>query len=437
MSKFQIIVVSVSVAVGVIAVLMFAGIIPGFRGGGTSGIKTEITIWGIFSEKKLTPLFSDFNNENLLFSINYVGKAPDIYENELIDALASGKGPDVWIFTQDMILRHKNKVFAVPFEYFKERSFRDSFIDSAELFLDTQNKNIIGFPLAVDPIVLYWNRDLFSSAGIAMPPRYWDEFLTDAQALTKIDGAGNITQSGAAMGEFRNVKNAKEILSMLILQTGNPIVNISGAEVVWEEKGQSALSPVESSVRFFNEFSNPSKSSYSWNRALFDSETMFASGSLAMYFGYASEFEKIKEKNPHLNFDIAEVPQIRDGKIMATFGKIYSLAVSKNSKNTDRAYAAAIELINDEFSEQFASMFNLGSSRRDILAKGVDNPILSIVYKSAIMSRTWLDPNPLSTYEIFKNMVESTATGKVRVSDAAKSAETQIEDIIKYLEFQN
>ena len=43
-------------------------------------------------------------------------------------------------------------------------------------------------------------------------------------------------------------------------------------------------------------------------------DTMFAKGALAMYFGYAGEWAGIKARNPHLNFDIAEVPQIKATK---------------------------------------------------------------------------------------------------------------------------
>ncbi len=286
-------------------------------------------------------------------------------------------------------------------------------------------------PIAVDPIVLYWNRDLFSSTGIAKPPQYWDEFLTDVQILVKKDEAGNIVQAGAAFGEFTNVKNSKDILSMLILQTGNSIVNKDTLEVVLGEKGDNALDPTESSIRFFNEFSNPGKSSYSWNRALPDSETMFVSGSLAMYFGYGSELDDIKQKNPHLNFDIAVVPQIRDGKVMATFGKIYSLVISKNSSQIQTAFPTITALSAKDFSKSFSEVMGLGSASRDVLAAVANDPILSIIYKSSVMSRAWLEPNPETVYEIFKNMVESTATGRVKISEAVSQAKRRLEQLIK------
>ncbi len=439
MSKFQIIIIAVCVIAVLVAVLIFAGILPGFKKGGGGGKVTEISIWGTFPVRKIQTLISDFNETNKdFFKIKYSEKNPSNYENEIINSLASGSGPDIWILAQDLILKNKDKVLPIPFTSYKERDYQDNFIEPAVLFTDSNPPvgGIFGFPLAVDPIVLYWNRDLFASGGISRPPQYWDEFLIDVQNLVKRDEAGNITQAGAALGEFQNIKNAKEILSMLILQTGNPIVKSDTLNVVLGEKGENLLDPTESTVRFFNEFSNSKKTSYSWNKALPDSDKMFIAGSLAMYFGYASELENIKAKNPHLNFDIAEVPQIRPAqgeasKIRATFGRIYSLVISKKSSQTQTVFSALLKLTDKDFNKDFSKTTGLGSARRDVLAEGTDDSILSIVYKSTIMSRAWLEPDSQQVSEIFKNMVESTATGKLKISEAVSIAKNKLEELIK------
>ena len=432
MSNFRIIIIGIFAGAALIAVLIFAGILPGFKGNGGPMGGSKITLWATFDHNKMGKLISDTNNANKnLFSIKYTQKKQDSYENNLIDALASGTGPDIWIISQDTALRSKNKVFAIPFKSFSERNFNDSFIDSSGVFLDKNNQVIIGMPIAVDPIVLYWNKDLFSSAGIAGPPKYWNEFLVYAEKLTKQDTAGNIIQSGAALGEFRNIKNAKGILSMLILQGGSKIVNPVSLKIDSIEKKRNILSPFENAVIFFNEFSNSAKSSYSWNRALPSSDDMFTNGSLAMYFGYASEFESIKKRNPHLNFDVAVVPQIKDDSFKSTFGKVYSVVISKFSPHMQAAFSAVFKLTGKNFSKQFAEKFYMAPARRGLLEKGSDNPIFSIFYKSAVMAKTWLEPDSQKVYEIFQNMVESTATGKAKVSDSTKGAEKQIGQLLK------
>jgi ABC-type glycerol-3-phosphate transport system substrate-binding protein len=40
-------------------------------------------------------------------------------------------------------------------------------------------------PLFVDPIVLYYNKDILSNEGIVNPPRTWDELFLLNSVLTK------------------------------------------------------------------------------------------------------------------------------------------------------------------------------------------------------------------------------------------------------------
>lgn len=436
MSKFQIIVISIFTVIGILAVLIFSGIIPGFQGGGSDEQEAaKLVFWGSFPEQNLRVAVSDFNDEYDPLEITYFQKSEENYESELLEALASGAGPDIWIISQNLLLKHKNKIFPLPFSSFSEREFRDSFADGFGIFLDGKNQNIIAVPFAADPLVLYWNRDIFSSEGVAKPPQYWDEFLITVQNLAKLDQSGNIIQAGAGIGEFKNVRNAKEIISTLILQTGNPIVieNDKGRlESVLNQKQNQALNPAENAIRFFNEFSNPNKSSYTWNKALTGDQTMFANGSLAMYFGYASEYEQIKKKNPHLNFDVAEIPQIRDGQIKTTYAKVYALAVSKNSQQANQAFSAINYLSGGKYNQLFAESLGLGPARRDLLSAQAKTPILSVVYKSSVMFKTWLDPDNKSTYQIFKDMVESTATGRMRIYDAVSSAQAKLRDLLSF-----
>ncbi|HEY4510623.1 MAG TPA: extracellular solute-binding protein, partial [Candidatus Paceibacterota bacterium] len=289
MSLTQIITTAVFVIAIVFAVLVISGIIP-LLGPGLGQKPAQIELWGTFPSRDMELVLNEIKSEAIkFFEINYVEKNPETFESELLNALASGKGPDAWFITQDAILKSKNRLHAIPFASLSERSFNDTFIDGANLFLEKTKERgetgTIAVPVLVDPIVLYVNKDLLSSSGIAKAPEYWDQFLTDIPKLTRKDERGNVTVSGAALGEFENVTNAKEIISMFILERGNPIVDPNTYEVTIRERGESLLDPGENSLGFFNEFSNPNKVSYSWNRSLPESQKAFSAGSLAFYFG--------------------------------------------------------------------------------------------------------------------------------------------------------
>jgi len=431
MTRFQIIVTSILIAMAVIAILMFVGVIPGFNiTGGENEVKA--VLWGTFSDEKIRPFISKFNEENLgSFSITYAEKNPETYKEELVNAMASGNPPDLWFITQDMILEFKDKIYSIPFQSFSERTFKDTFIDSSYLFIDKNESLITALPCLVDPLVLYWNRDLFSSAGIARSPQSWDEFLSAVPKLTKFDQAGNIVQSGAALGIFDNVKNAKEILSMMVLQTGNSIVDPETFKVIWKDQGDAPLSPIESSLRFFTEFSDPKKVSYSWNRSINNSTDYFSFGSLAMYFGFAGEMDDIKEKNPHIDFDITEVPQIKGGNIKTTFGKVYGLAISNGSPNKTIIFPLISALISKNYNKILAETLFLAPARRDVLFEGSNDSIMGLFYKAAITARSWLEPNPQLVYNIFEKMVKSVETGKLKISDAVINATKELGALYK------
>lgn len=429
MSKTQIIVIAVCVVGAIVGVLVFAGIFPGSKQT-SGGVGAVITIWGTFPQDKVSSAISDLNTASKdLFQITYVEKKADTYDNDIVEALAAGRGPDAWFVSQEGILKSKDKILSIPFASYPERDFRTAFIDSAELFIDAQNQSIIGAPVLVDPLVMYWNKDLFSSAGIARAPSDWDEFTADSKILTKKDAGGNIILSGSALGEVRNIRNAKEILSMLFLQAGNKIVDASGEKLETTIGDNSGA--VENALKFFNEFSNPAKTNYSWNKALSDSRAVFLNGSLAMYFGYASEYEALKTANPHLNFDIAEVPQIKDGKLKAVFGKTYGLVISKSSTKSATAFSGIFALAGADASAKLSQALGIGSAERTVLAGGSADPILSVIYKSSVMARAWLDPDPQATYDIFKDMVELTGAGRANFYEVMRNAENKMEALIK------
>jgi ABC-type glycerol-3-phosphate transport system substrate-binding protein len=61
-------------------------------------------------------------------------------------------------------------------------------------------------------------------------------------------------------------------------------------------------------LNFYSSFALPDANV--WDETLAPSIEAFASGSLAMYFGYSWDFFKIKSLNPNLSFDIYSVPNL-------------------------------------------------------------------------------------------------------------------------------
>ncbi|MBU1091852.1 extracellular solute-binding protein [Patescibacteria group bacterium] len=430
LSSFQVVFTGIIMGLVVLALLVFAGIIPGFSSiRGTNPV--SLTMWGFLPEENFTEtigLVNGYNEET--FKLSYVEKSKETYKEGLLDALASGAGPDIFMLTPDMVLEYRQKAYLIPFDIFSERSFKDAFIDVADIFLwkvEDMDSGIVAVPFLIDPVVMYWNKDIFNSIGLARAPKFWDEFQSYSISLTEKNVSGNITRSGAAMGEYSNIRNAKDIFSMLVLQSGNKMIDPSNLDVVFGEKGDLVVEPVNSALSFFTSFSNPSKVSYSWNRALPDSRDFFSGGKLAVYFGYASEYKDIVKQNPHLNFDIAVVPQTRDSSIQATFGNVYAWATSKNSLYIGPAISAAFSFMGDDIMEGLNQGVFLPPVKRNLIDKGTKEPLLSVFYKSAVQARSWLEPDSESVSSIFKDMIESVVYGRKNISQAVSDAKRLLE----------
>lgn len=430
MTRFQLIFTGALVFLGVAGVMTFALVKK-------EGDKSApmVVMWGTLDSSLVSNFVEAVSaRDRERANVSYVKKSKETFEDELIAALARGSGPDMILLPQDLILKQLDKFFVTPFEDYSERTFKDSFIQQGELFLTKEG--IVGFPFAVDPMVMYWNRDMLTSVDVANPPVSWTEFFGLVPKLTKKDERGNITQSLVAFGEMRNVTHAKDIVSLLALQAGTPIVDRDdfGNPVSVLDKAASGLKPAEVAVSFFTEFSNPVKDSYSWNRALVDDRSAFLSSKLALYFGYASELVSLRNLNPNLNFDVALVPQtanaISGNSRKMTFGNIYAIALLKSSRNLGAAYTAALALTDSTSQAEWVQTSGFPPVRRDLLVKLPGDAYKAVFYRSALISNAWLDPNREATNNIFMNLVESVTSGKQRVSQSVNTASIEIDKAI-------
>ena len=425
MSKFQIILLSIFGVFIVVAVMLFA-----FSRGGGGANDVTVVVWGDMSSFDFNAFQSATNiGRSASPRIEYVEKSGNTLETEFVEALASGAGPDLVLLPLDKFYKQRNKLLPIPYKSISERDFKTTFIEEAELFLDTTG--IYALPLTVDPLVLYYNRDHLSTNNIAKPIAFWDEMYAHALNLTKRDPAGNIVKSAMALGESRNIKNYKEILSLLMLQAGTPVTGISQGKFssFLKYNPDLPLVPSEAALDFFTQFSNPSKPYYSWNRSLVESQTRFAAGDSTYYLGFASELKALRNKNPTLNFSIAPVPKSRISDRDFTYGNIRALAIARSTKNPSASLEAALMLVSQDAQSALSEILNLPPVRRDLLSVNQPSENASVFYQSALQARGWVDPDDNSTDVIFREMIESVTSGRARTTEAINKANRELNSL--------
>lgn len=428
MSKFQIILTGVFVLFIAVGVGLFAT----YKAGEQTKALPQITIWGTLPSSLIATMLSDLNltRETPLY-VNYVEKTAGNFDRDFIEALARRQGPDAILLPQELLTRHRDKLVAIPNTIITERDFKNTYIPQAELYI-TQEKEILALPFTIDPLVMYWNRDLFTNAGIAKPPVFWDEFDTLVTKITRKDVQSNVQRSAISMGEFSNINNAREILGALLLQAGNPVTlrgnaNSGGNLVSTIGDGQyNGSESSASAINFFTEFANPREKNYSWHRGLPLSKSWFLSGSLATYFGFSSELFDLRAKNPNIDFDVAPLPQPRSAKNRVTYGTMYGFSIVNSTPDPTATYTILQLLTSSQSLDILSKTSLLPPVRRDMIATGSKDPYQSIFYDSALISRGWLDMNAGRTSDIFQRMVESITSGRSDVYRAIQAAHDEL-----------
>lgn len=405
------------------AVLIFAGVLPGFK---TKPVGSEATVvlWGTVNSLKMVNLIEEINhNSSSKFKINYIQKDLTTINEDLLEALASGAGPDLVLLPHELIFQNRNKLIPLPFSGFSERQFQDYFIDSGKIFKTT--KGWLALPVAIDPFVLYFNKELYTNANLLTPPSSWEEMVAIQPKLTLLDNAKLIRQSAVSFGTSNNVSHFKEIISLLVMQVGIIPINIDAKDdyfVGLGVSGNNGLLKTNMALDFYNQFSDQNLSTYTWNRSLPKDTDFFLSGNLANYFGLASELGSLKERNPHLNFDVASVPRLNKGENL-TVGRVYGIAAVKNSSKISAAFLASLELaLVDHESSELADSLNLAPVLRSSLSNLPADPMLQVFYREAQVCRVWADPSEVKTTIVFKELIDNVSSGKLSTDRALSEA---------------
>ncbi|MDB5204599.1 MAG: protein of unknown function with transrane region [Candidatus Taylorbacteria bacterium] len=427
----QIIILGIFILFLVTGVIVFAKFSTSSN---TNADATQVVIWGTVPEGAIANVLDVVSGQKMAsINIAYKEIPANNFEQTLIESLADGYGPDAVLLPNTLLLKNQRKFTVISTDALSARTFQDTFVEGAEPLMTS--KGTYGVPLLVDPLVMYWNRNILTSKNVARPPQTWEEVLSLTNLLTERRDDRSILKSTVAMGDYSNVAYSKDILLALTMQAGGVFVgrdsNDRAVNLLNADSAIDSLSPFSASLTFFTQFSDPLKSVYSWNRSLPDSEKSFINGDLAFYFGHASDAGDIRAKNPNLNFDIAPLPQPKDSAVKVTSGTMYSFSILATSKNQQAAFNNISVLTSAPIASLISSATGLPPARRDLLSASPGTSFGDVFWESALWTKTWLDPDPIQTSIAFAQGVDDIVTGKSKPADSAKLISQQVDELLK------
>lgn len=423
--------------------------------------------WGTYEhEAAFNELVAKYQETRPYVTINYTQFQSDVYEKKLLNALAEDRGPDLFSVPHVKFRTYQSKIVPLEKSYdvsvvtkdgqLVSESQRSLSLRNAQVeMLDEVYEHVVrphqefdelgqalpakdkiyGLPIRMDSLVMYYNKDIFDKAGITELPRTWFNFVETVKSLTTKTESNRILQSGAAIGTANNVNYFFDIVSLLMMQSGAQIIDKDDVIRFAQRPAGSDFdeAPAINAVQFYVDFASTFKEAYTWNEKLPNSRRAFMQGRTAMYFGYADDYDVIKQTAPKLNFGISHMPQIQGNRIINSL-KYNVEVVSNKSEYPEQSWDFLQFMTRVENLKGYLETVKKPTPLRALIVEQQNNEDLKVFADQLLTSTSWYDGDKYDiAVDHFDLLIEDVHEGKYEYIQEAlsKAAERVAEDYFK------
>ncbi len=169
---------------------------------GSAAHAVEIEYWQYFFDARVAAmetLIENFQSANPDITVKMTHFPYADYRTKVAAAIPAGEGPDVvqlfygWL--NDYVAA--DLIQPLPSDVFPASRIDEEFFPMVQAM--KEDDLYWALPTAVRSLALFYNERLLEEAGVE-PPTTLDEMIAAAKAMTKRDGAGNLTQVGMTAG---------------------------------------------------------------------------------------------------------------------------------------------------------------------------------------------------------------------------------------------
>lgn len=427
---------------------MTQGVVPGLRKTGPVTPKgpppISLTIWNVFEDEDVySELIFEYKKLNPNVTVDYVKVDYLEYRVKLLNAFASGTAPDIFAMHNTWLPLEKDRIsparqtlpIVSQFDQVFPRIVREDFTRVNE----NGERNIYALPLSIETLGLFYNKDYFETANIASAPKTWEELIDYAKLFTQLDDAGKIKISGIALGTAGNINRAADIISLLMLQAGAHMNNELLSEATFDdqvwigEEGpqQKRFSPGKEALQFYLAFSDPASNAYSWNADMPYSIDAFVQGKTTMMINYPHHISTIMSKAPHLNVEVAPMPQLQDRKENTNYASYWGFAVSKSSQNKDAAWDFVNFLVQPENEKKYLEKAKAPTSRLDLILWQQQDPMLKHFANQIVEAKSWYQGDSTAVETILEDMISGASAKAKTIEEALEDAAARVTVVIQ------
>jgi multiple sugar transport system substrate-binding protein len=247
----------------------------------------------------------------------------DELQQKLTTDISAGANADLSIIGTRWLLDFVSQGIVTPLDSYVTPEFKGRFIETF-LTPSVMNGKVYGLPIAASARAMYYNKDIFSKAGITEAPKTWDEMKTAAE---KIKASGG--------GVFPFGMQGKEIETDVYFYYA---MWSYGGEIVKDGKSGLDSQAAMDAAKLYKGFidaglTQPGITSYSRE----DVQNLFKQGKVATVITAPFLSNQIKAEAPKLNYGVAPIPAGPGGD-RGTYGVTDSIVLFENSKVKDEAW---------------------------------------------------------------------------------------------------
>jgi len=393
----------------------------------------SLEMWGVIDEPAVfAPLINSFQKNNPHISIHYTKKDSAAYQNDLLKVFADNKAPDIFMLFGNWLPSYQDKI--EPLNLKNDKDWNSLIISQTfpQVIQDdlVNNDSLLGIPIYIDTLALYFNKDIFDYYNIALPPQTWDEVVKLIPKLRKINSQGQVTRAAIALGTSNNIDWASDILSELMMQLGSSLVNKSDQKVTFDElitQNGSRIFPGKQALEFFTQFANPKSSLYTWNSSFSNSVSAFSQGKTAMIIGYNQAQNAIQKEAPGLRYGIAPFPYLSGNEEKINYARTMNLVVFNRSSHPKEAWQFLKYLSQSDNSQYYFLQTKNPPARLDLISLAINDSQTGVFASQILTSRNWYQIDSQEISIIFNEMIESVILQNISPSQAIFTAASRIE----------
>lgn len=274
----------------------------------------------------------------------------------------------------------------------------------------TVDGKLYAVPANMATLVLYYNKAMFSAAGISAPPATEADFVADAKKLTTGSG-GKPSQYGISLAD----NNTIQMWPILQWMNGGDIIGQDGCAVVDSPASTAALTKWSGLVA--KDHISPVGQSGA------DADTLFSSKKAAMEIN--GPWAAAGFKSAGIDLGIAQVPVGSAGPV--TLASTVPLMIARTSKHPQQAQEFLAWYTGKAAQTQFSEISGFPPARTDLGSAVAGNPTVAEFAKALPHAKLYLAGQANATSidtDAYVPLVQKIERGADVASAAASAAKT-------------